>query len=113
YLVAVDNSDKIIGYIAGGKPRSAALSDKIDMEIGILYCAPEWLKNGGKGAGKALFTNLMQEFVKFSAKTCGVGCLSDNKNALGFYQYMGGEIINEVPWWKFPELKETFLRFNL
>lgn len=61
---------------------------QFDSELVSLYLKP---KEIGKGIGKTLLKVTAQELISKGKSNMIVWCLSENKNAIGFYEHLGGK----------------------
>ena len=61
---------------------------EFDSELVSLYIKPKELN---KGIGKSLIKVTAQELISKGKSNMIVYCLSDNKNAIGFYEHLGGK----------------------
>ena len=83
-LVAEDtNNHKIIGYACF----STEVNEFADSELISLYLG---LKHTKKGIGTSLFREVTKELKKYNKKTMILWCIKDNKNAIKFYEKLGG-----------------------
>ena len=83
-LVAEDtNNHEIIGYACF----STEANEFADSELISLYLDPKHTK---KGIGTSLFREVTKELKKYNKKTMMLWCLKDNKNAIKFYEKLGG-----------------------
>lgn len=83
-LVAEDtNSHKIIGYACF----STETNEYADSELISLYLDPKSTK---KGIGTSLFREVTKELKKYNKKTMILWCIKENKNAIKFYEKLGG-----------------------
>ena len=83
-LVAEDtNNHKIIGYACF----STEVNEFADSELISLYLDPKHTK---KGIGTSLFREVTKELKKYNKKTMILWCIKDNKNAIKFYEKLGG-----------------------
>lgn len=83
-LVAEDtNNHEIIGYACF----STETNEFADSELISLYLDPKHTK---KGIGTSLFREVTKELKKYNKKTMMLWCLKDNKNAIKFYEKLGG-----------------------
>lgn len=64
--------------------------DQFDSELVSLYIKPTEI---GKGIGTALFLETCKELKSLDRKNMIVWCLSDNENAIKFYEKLGGKIV--------------------
>lgn len=64
--------------------------DQFDSELVSLYIKPSEI---GKGIGTSLFLETCKELASIGRKNMIVWCLSDNKNAIKFYEKLGGKIV--------------------
>lgn len=81
-LVAV-REEEVLGY-ACFKPTS----EQFDSELVSLYLKPSEI---GRGIGTALFLETCKELKSLGKSNMIVWCLSDNKNAIKFYEKLGGK----------------------
>ena len=83
-LVAEDtNNHKIIGYACF----STEPNEFADSELISLYLDPKHTK---KGIGTSLFREVTKELKKYNKKTMILWCIKENKNAIKFYEKLGG-----------------------
>ena len=83
-LVAEDiNNHKILGYACF----STEINEYADSELVSIYLDKKYLK---KGIGSSLFREVSKELKKYNKKTMITWCLKDNKNAIRFYEKLGG-----------------------
>ncbi len=83
-LVAEDtNNHKIIGYACF----SIEPNEFADSELISLYLDPKHTK---KGIGTSLFREVTKELKKYNKKTMILWCIKENKNAIKFYEKLGG-----------------------
>lgn len=64
--------------------------DQFDSELVSLYIKPSEI---GKGIGTALFLETCKHLAALDLKNMIVWCLSDNQNAIHFYEKLGGKIV--------------------
>ena len=104
----VSDDDKVIGFVAGGKPNSPECN--ADSELDMLYIDTHYI---GCGVGKLLFKHFAKEMKKRGKKTFGLMCFSDNKS-MGFYKKMGGNVtVERQSGEKFEYTMASFLEFNI
>lgn len=84
--VAIDDSNKVIGYIAGGQNRLSELYKDYDCEIHSIYILETYQ---GKQLGKKLVSAFVENLIKLGHKKMLVQVLSANK-AIKFYEKLGG-----------------------
>lgn len=83
-LVAEHNDTKeIIGYACF----STEENEFADCELISLYLSPKETK---KGIGTCLFREVIKELKKYNKKTMILWCIKENKNAIKFYEKLGG-----------------------
>lgn len=83
-LVAEHNDTKeIIGYACF----STEENEFADCELISLYLSPKETK---KGIGTCLFREVIKELKKYNKKTMILWCIRENKNAIKFYEKLGG-----------------------
>lgn len=85
-FVAV-RKNEVLGYSCFN---TSANIDEFDSELVSLYIKPTEI---GKGIGTALFLETCKELKSLGRKNMIVWCLSDNKNAIKFYEKLGGKIV--------------------
>lgn len=85
-FVAV-REDEVLGYACFNPIPNV---DEFDSELVSLYIKPSEI---GKGIGTALFLETCKELRSLYKKHMIVWCLSDNKNAIKFYEKLGGKIV--------------------
>lgn len=64
--------------------------DQFDSELVSLYIKPSEI---GKGIGTSLFLETCKELASLGRKNMIVWCLSDNENAIKFYEKLGGKVV--------------------
>ncbi len=83
-LVAEDlKTHKVIGYSCF----SIEENDFANAELISLYLDPNYTK---KGIGTSLFRETIKELKKYNKKTMILWCIKENKNAINFYEKLGG-----------------------
>ena len=64
--------------------------EQFDSELISLYIKPSEI---GRGIGTSLFLEVCKELKSLGKKSMVVWCLSDNKNAIRFYEKLGGKVV--------------------
>ena len=83
-LVAEDvNNQKIIGYACF----STDANEYADAELISLYIDKNYSR---RGVGTSLLRETIKELKKYNKKTMMLWCIKENKNAIKFYEKMGG-----------------------
>lgn len=83
-LVAEDvNDHKIIGYSCF----STDANEYADAELISLYIDKKYAR---RGVGTSLLRETIKELKKYNKKTMMLWCIKENKNAIKFYEKMGG-----------------------
>lgn len=83
-LVAEDvNDHKIIGYACF----STDANEYADAELISLYIDKKYAR---RGVGTSLLRETIKELKKYNKKTMMLWCIKENKNAIKFYEKMGG-----------------------
>lgn len=83
-LVAEDvNNHKIIGYSCF----STDANEYADAELISLYIDKKYAR---RGVGTSLLRETIKELKKYNKKTMMLWCIKENKNAIKFYEKMGG-----------------------
>ena len=83
-LVAEDvNDHKIIGYSCF----STDANEYADAELISLYIDKKYVR---RGVGTSLLRETIKELKKYNKKTMMLWCIKENKNAIKFYEKMGG-----------------------
>ncbi len=77
-------TNEIVGYSCF----STEENEFADSELISLYLNPKYTK---KGIGTRLLKETIKELKKYNKKTMIVWCLKDNKNAIKFYEKLGGK----------------------
>ena len=85
-LVAV-REDEVLGYSCFNPIPNV---DQFDSELVSLYIKPSEI---GRGIGKALFLETCRKLSSLGKKNMVVWCLSENENAIKFYEKLGGKIV--------------------
>lgn len=85
-FVAV-RGDDVLGYSCFNPIPNV---DEFDSELVSLYIKPTEI---GKGIGTALFLETCKHLKSLDRKNMIVWCLSDNENAIKFYERLGGKIV--------------------
>lgn len=85
-FVAV-RGDEVLGYACFNPIPNI---DWFDAELVSLYVKPS---ETGKGIGSSLFLETCKQLRSLGKKNMIVWCLSDNKNAINFYEELGGTIV--------------------
>ncbi len=83
--------DRIYGFISFGASRENGALEYTG-EIYALYVDPrQW----SRGVGRQLVRETFREFPRLGFSRCQVRVLSENSNAIGFYQHVGFEQCTE------------------
>lgn len=85
-FVAV-RGEEVLGYACFNPVPNV---DQFDSELVSLYIKPNEI---GKGIGTSLFLETCEKLESLDKKNMIVWCLSDNENAIKFYEKMGGKIV--------------------
>ncbi len=85
-FVAV-RGDEVLGYSCFNPNPNV---DSFDSELVSLYIKPNEI---GKGIGTELFIATRKQMINLGKKNMIVWCLSNNENAVKFYEKMGGKIV--------------------
>lgn len=87
YVFVAVRGDEVLGYSCFNPTPNV---DNFDSELVSLYIKPSEI---GKGIGTELFIATRKQMVKFGKKNMIVWCLSDNTNAIKFYEKLGGKVV--------------------
>lgn len=91
-LVAVEKTtNKVIGYSCFSTTQNEFVPSS-DCELVSLYLAPGYT---GKGVGKSLFRETIKILKGYNKRNMLVWCIKENKNAIKFYQKLGGNKVTE------------------
>lgn len=86
-LVAVEKtSNKVLGYSCFNTNPNKFI-EKSDCELVSLYLHPEYTN---KGIGTSLFRETIKILKGYNKRNMALWCLKENKNAIKFYQKLGG-----------------------
>ena len=85
-------SVQAVGLIIAGKDESGNVS-RADGHLSALYVAQSHLK---KGIGRRLISLASKDWMKVGGKTLWLGVLSENKNAIAFYEHLGAKFVRET-----------------
>ncbi|MDE5888920.1 MAG: aminotransferase class I/II-fold pyridoxal phosphate-dependent enzyme [Bacilli bacterium] len=86
-LVAIEKeTNKVIGYSCFSTTQNEFVESS-DCELVSLYLAPGYT---GKGVGKSLFRETVKILKGYNKRNMLVWCIKENKNAIKFYQKLGG-----------------------
>lgn len=91
--VALDNTEKIIGFAQGGKVRKDRNLATYDGELILLYVAPD---KKGQGIGKSLINTVATHLKSQGHESMVVVSWSINQSARAVYEYLGATFIKEV-----------------
>lgn len=87
YVFVAVRGDEVLGYSCFNPTPNV---DDFDSELVSLYIKPDEI---GKGIGTELFIATRKQMIKLGKKNMIVWCLSDNKNAIKFYEKLGGKVV--------------------
>lgn len=87
YVFVAVRGDEVLGYSCFNPTPNV---DDFDSELVSLYIKPA---ETGRGIGTELFIATKKQMVKFGKRNMIVWCLSDNENAIRFYEKMGGKVV--------------------
>ena len=87
YVFVAVRGDEVLGYSCFNPTPNV---DDFDSELVSLYIKPTEI---GKGIGTELFIATRKQMIKFGKKNMIVWCLSDNENAIRFYEKLGGKVV--------------------
>lgn len=87
YVFVAVRGDEVLGYSCFDPTPNV---DEFDSELVSLYIKPSEI---GKGIGTELFIATRKQMISLGKKNMIVWCLSDNKNAIHFYEKLGGKIV--------------------
>ncbi|HBD06218.1 MAG TPA: hypothetical protein DCY93_02275, partial [Firmicutes bacterium] len=87
YVFVAVRGDEVLGYSCFNPTPNV---DNFDSELVSLYIKPTEI---GRGIGTELFIATRKQMIKFGKKNMIVWCLSDNENAIRFYEKLGGKIV--------------------
>lgn len=87
YVFVAVRGDEVLGYSCFDPTPNV---DEFDSELVSLYIKPTEI---GKGIGTELFIATRKQMILLGKKNMIVWCLSDNKNAIHFYEKLGGKIV--------------------
>lgn len=87
YVFVAVRGDEVLGYSCFDPTPNV---DEFDSELASLYIKPTEI---GKGIGTELFIATRKQMISLGKKNMIVWCLSDNANAIKFYQKLGGKIV--------------------
>ena len=85
-FVAV-RGEEVLGYSCFN---TVSNEDQFDSELVSLYIKPNEI---GKGIGTSLFFETCKQLKSLDKNNMIVWCLSDNENAIKFYEKLGGKIV--------------------
>lgn len=91
-FVALDEHERVVGFVGGGKPREADESE-YSSELYAIYLLKEYQ---GRGLGRLLVQQLMKSLVQVGLYSMFLWVLKDNP-ARRFYEALGGRRIREQP----------------
>ena len=87
YVFVAVRGDEVLGYSCFNPTPNV---DDFDSELVSLYIKPTEI---GKGIGTELFIATRKQMIKFGKRKMIVWCLSDNENAIRFYEKLGGKVV--------------------
>jgi|InofroStandDraft_1065614.scaffolds.fasta_scaffold03065_19 aspartate/methionine/tyrosine aminotransferase/L-amino acid N-acyltransferase YncA len=87
YVFVAVRGDEVLGYSCFNPTPNV---DNFDSELVSLYIKPTEI---GRGIGTELFIATRKQMIKFGKKNMIVWCLSDNENAIRFYEKLGGKVV--------------------
>ena len=87
YVFVAVRGDEVLGYSCFNPTPNV---DDFDSELVSLYIKPTEI---GKGIGTELFIATRKQMIKFGKRNMIVWCLSDNENAIRFYEKLGGKVV--------------------
>lgn len=87
YVFVAVRGDEVLGYSCFDPTPNV---DEFDSELVSLYIKPTEI---GKGIGTELFIATRKQMISLGKKNMIVWCLSDNTNAIRFYEKLGGKIV--------------------
>lgn len=90
--VAIDDLERIVGFVSGGKPQQADESE-YNGELYAIYLLKEYQ---GRGLGHMLVQQLVESMVQAGMDTMFLWVLKDN-SARRFYESLGGQLIRTQP----------------
>lgn len=91
-LVAIEKeTNKVIGYSCFSTTQNEFVPSS-DCELVSLYLAPGYT---GKGIGNSLFRETIKILKGYNKRNMIIWCIKENKNAIKFYQKLGGNKITE------------------
>jgi len=88
-FVAEDRALGVVGFVAGGPPREPLGS--FGCELWAIYLLRA---HQGKGLGRGLFTQFVQEMASLGKTSMFLWVLAENPT-VGFYRHMGGQKVGE------------------
>lgn len=86
-LVAVDDTDGLVGFVSGGPERSGNL--RCDGEIYAIYLLQQYQR---RGIGRQLFSQLVQHLQRAGFRAVALWVVAANP-ARHFYEQMGGQVL--------------------
>lgn len=86
-VVVAVRGEEVLGYACYNTTPN---EDRFESELVSLYIKPSEI---GRGIGTSLFIESCKELTSLDKNNMIVWCLSDNKNAIKFYEKMGGKIV--------------------
>lgn len=87
YVFVAVRGDEVLGYSCFDPTPNV---DEFDSELVSLYIKPTEI---GKGIGTELFIATRKQMISLGKKNMIIWCLSDNINAIRFYEKLGGKIV--------------------
>lgn len=87
YVFVAVRGDEVLGYSCFNPTPNV---DDFDSELVSLYIKPTEID---KGIGTELFIATRKQMIKFGKRNMIVWCLSDNENAIRFYEKLGGKVV--------------------
>lgn len=88
--VAVDDGGAIVGLAMGGPTNAAALP-----QTGAVYALYISTRHQGQGLGRRLVQAVAADLAQKGMTTLQIGCLVANTPARGFYEAIGGHLVEE------------------
>ncbi len=95
FLFVAEDGERIIGFAAGGpdtNDQPGTPSSGYAGKIYTIYLLPE---AQGQGAGRSLLERTLAEFRSRGRSPVFLWVLKQNAQARGFYEHMGGEVVEE------------------
>ena len=85
------DAGQAVGFLIAGKDDSGNVSDAVG-HLSAIYVAKSHLR---KGIGRSLISLASKDWMKIGGKTLWLGVLSENKNAITFYERLGAKFVRE------------------